>query len=193
MLIVQELLGYALLGLIGLLLAGVCYLPIYFLLRKRIPLSRQIPYFLFGVCVLVISTPTFLADVMARILGGEGLFAAYHSLNLVPFRFLTESWAMGERKQFTQALANIFMFMPLGFSYPLAFLRMRRFWKTTASMLAFSFLIEFIQYFIGRSADVDDLILNTIGGMFGYAIFVMGVRIVQKIKRRRRCDFGQEP
>ena len=38
-------------------------------------------------------------------------------------------------------------------------------------MLLFSFLIEFIQYFIGRSADIDDLILNTLGAMLGYFIF----------------------
>ena len=35
------------------------------LLRKRMPLSRQIAYFLLGVCVLVISTATFLDWVIA--------------------------------------------------------------------------------------------------------------------------------
>lgn len=189
MLIIQEILGYFLIGFIGLLLAGVCYLPIYFLLRKRVPLSRQIPYFLFGVCVLVISMPTFLIDIISRILGGDGIIAGYHSLNLIPFRFITESWAMGERKQLTQALANVFMFMPLGFIYPITFKQMQRFWKTTVSMLTFSFLIELLQYFIGRSADVDDLILNTIGGMLGYGIFMIGVKLLYKIKLRTNRDF----
>jgi glycopeptide antibiotics resistance protein len=33
--------------------------------------------------------------------------------------------------------------------------------------------IETFQYFIGRSADVDDLIMNTIGGFIGYGIFAL--------------------
>lgn len=60
MLIIQEILGYFLIGIIGMVILSVCYLPIYFILRKRIPLSRQIVYFLLGVCVLVICTATFL-------------------------------------------------------------------------------------------------------------------------------------
>lgn len=38
-------------------------------------------------------------------------------------------------------------------------------------MMAFSFLIEFVQYWIGRLADIDDLMLNTLGGMLGYLIY----------------------
>lgn len=45
MLIIQEILGYFLIGIIGMVILSVCYLPIYFILRKRIPLSRQIVYF----------------------------------------------------------------------------------------------------------------------------------------------------
>lgn len=63
------------------------------------------------------------------------------------------------------------MFLPLGFIFPVAFKKARTFYKTTICMLLFSFLIEFIQYFIGRSADIDDLILNTLGAMLGYFIF----------------------
>lgn len=39
-------------------------------------------------------------------------------------------------------------------------------------MMLFSFFIEFVQYFIGRSADIDDLMLNTLGGILGYFIYV---------------------
>lgn len=63
------------------------------------------------------------------------------------------------------------MFLPLGFIFPVAFKKARTFYKTTICMLLFSFLIEFVQYFIGRSADIDDLILNTLGAMLGYFLF----------------------
>lgn len=40
-------------------------------------------------------------------------------------------------------------------------------------MAAFSFLIEFVQYFTGRSCDIDDLMFNTLGGVLGYGLFVL--------------------
>ena len=36
-----------------------------------------------------------------------------------------------------------------------------------------SCLIEFLQLFLGRSVDVDDLILNTLGGLMGYLLFCL--------------------
>jgi glycopeptide antibiotics resistance protein len=171
MLIIQEILGYFLIGIIGMAILAVCYLPIYFIMRKKMPLLRQIAYFLFIGCVLVISTATFLDWVIICLLDGRAIFATEHSLNLIPFRFITETWDMGVRKQITQTIANILMFLPLGFIFPVAFKKARTFYKTTICMLLFSFLIEFVQYFIGRSADIDDLILNTSGAMLGYFLF----------------------
>lgn len=171
MLIIQEILGYFLIGIIGMVILSVCYLPIYFILRKRIPLSRQIVYFLLGICVLVICTATFLEWIIACVLDGRTVIAAERSLNLIPFQFITETWAMEARKQITQSIANILMFLPLGFIFPIAFAKMRKLWSTTICMMLFSFLIEFIQYFVGRSADIDDLMLNTLGGILGYLVF----------------------
>lgn len=45
---------------------------------------------------------------------------------------------------------------------------------------ATSFLIEFIQYFIGRSCDIDDLIMNTLGACMGYAAFIVCSKAISK-------------
>lgn len=152
MLIIQEILGYFLIGFIGMVCLAILFLPIYFLLRKRIPLSRQIVFFLLVVCILVISSATFLEWIIACLLDGKEIFASERSLNLIPFNFITETWLMSARKQITQSIANILMFLPLGFIFPIAFAKMRKLWSTTICMMLFSFLIEFIQYFVGRSA-----------------------------------------
>lgn len=81
--------------------------------------------------------------------------------------------ADGKGEKITQIIANIVMFAPPGMLLPMAFLSVRRFWKTAAAMGAFSFIIEFIQYFIGRQADIDDFMLNAAGGMLGYLIFAL--------------------
>ncbi|MCI9079450.1 MAG: VanZ family protein [Lachnospiraceae bacterium] len=33
--------------------------------------------------------------------------------------------------------------------------------------------IEFVQYFTGRSSDIDDIMLNTLGGVSGYLVFAL--------------------
>ena len=45
-----------------------------------------------------------------------------------------------------------------------------------------TFGIEFFQYFIGRSADVDDVITNFLGGLIGYIVFYMFNKIFEKKK-----------
>lgn len=182
MLVIQEILGYFLIGLIGMLILAVFYLPIYFLLRKKVPLSRQIAYFMLVVCVVVILSATVFISVFGRLSGGVGIFAKRHFLNIIPFRFLTKAWEMSAEKKFTQEIANVIMFIPLGFVFPIAFKKGRKFWKTAICMITFSFLIEFVQYFIGRSADIDDIILNTLGGVLGYFIFYIFSRLFRNKK-----------
>ncbi|UHR03414.1 VanZ family protein [Peptoniphilus sp. GNH] len=66
-------------------------------------------------------------------------------------------------------LGNIVIFMPLG--YLISKLNKKRnFLKTFLACLTLSVFIEFIQIFIGRSVDVDDVILNSLGGIIGAII-----------------------
>lgn len=186
MLIIQEIFGYFLIGLIGMLGLSILYLPVYFILRKRMSLMRQAACFLFAVCILVILSATVLDGIIMNKMDGKGIITENPTLNMVLFHSFTENWLMGERKKITQILANVLMFVPLGFIYPIAFPKTRRLWKTTIGMALFSFLIEFIQYFIGRCADIDDLVLNTMGGVLGYFAFYMFLKLWKLIKRRQK-------
>lgn len=69
-------------------------------------------------------------------------------------------------------LANIGIFCPLGF-FPALLARRPRWWKSALVGLGCSCAIEFIQFFIGRSSDVDDVILNTAGALAGYWLFCL--------------------
>lgn len=77
-------------------------------------------------------------------------------------------------------IGNIVMFMPFGFFMPLL-------WKRWTSMkwmvfvgLCTSVSIEFIQYWIGGIADIDDLITNTAGVFLGYLCFLLFRRLLPK-------------
>ena len=182
MLFIQEILGYVFIGFIGMLGLAIFYLPFCILLRKRVSIPRQTAFFLLGVCVLVILAATVCGSVIDRVALGEGLLAKNRSYNIIPFHFLTESWTMGARKQVTQSFANIVMFIPLGFILPAAVPYTRKLWKTTVFMALFSFMIEFMQYFIGRSADIDDLMLNTLCGMIVYAFYLLSSTLLKQKK-----------
>ena len=69
-------------------------------------------------------------------------------------------------------LGNIIMFMPLGFFLALLWRRWK-WWKSLLAGFCTSVSIEFIQFFIGRSTDIDDVILNTTGALVGFWIFCL--------------------
>ena len=68
-------------------------------------------------------------------------------------------------------LANIIMFMPFGFC-PALLWRNSRWYRALGIALLISENIECWQLFIGRTFDVDDLILNLIGVMLGWLLWV---------------------
>jgi len=68
------------------------------------------------------------------------------------------------------------MFVPLGLLLPLVDVRFRSFRKLLLAMIALSVTIETLQFFLSflnnpRSADIDDVILNTLGACLGFAIY----------------------
>lgn len=173
MFMIREILGYCIISAIGLACMAVLYLPICFLLRKRVPPAKQFAYSLFGACVLIVLAATV-------IVGASKTSAADRSLNLVPFHVFQENWGIPEPKKIAQTAANVVMFIPLGFLLPIAFQKMRNLWKTALTLALLSFAIEFAQYFTGRSADIDDLMLNTLGGILGYLVFFAASKLFRK-------------
>ncbi|NBI65258.1 VanZ family protein [Pseudoflavonifractor sp. 60] len=69
-------------------------------------------------------------------------------------------------------LANIGIFSPVGFFTALLW-RNPRWWKSLLAGFCSSVTIEFVQFFIGRSTDIDDVILNTTGALAGFWIFCL--------------------
>jgi len=102
----------------------------------------------------------------------------WHFLNLRPFVWVTECYAMGMRRMIGQLLTNVVMFVPYGLLLPVVFGKLRSWWRAGLVVLASTCLIETIQYFIGRSADIDDVIMNLAGGLLGYGLFALLDRVL---------------
>ncbi len=154
-------------AIISLLLYG----PVYFMNKKEYgkrPFIRHLSIYVFIGVLLSLLYATILID------GFDITFnPGYHLLNLIPFVWISENYEMGFAKMIQQLLMNIVMVIPVGFIIPIVFENTRKWWKTVLWIILIITSIETIQYFIGRSADVDDLIMNTIGGLIGYSLFAL--------------------
>ena len=116
---------------------------------------------------------------------------AGYRYNLIPFREIIRYYsnveALGLRAVFANLLGNVIAFIPFGFFYPIIIKRHKSFWRTFFGALLLSLCIETIQFVTKVGAfDVDDLILNTFGGIMGYIIF----RIVNRIRRKHLGQTG---
>jgi len=105
--------------------------------------------------------------------------------NFIPMHSIVGDWEGGGRELLVNFVGNIVAFIPIGMIPPLAWPRRARARHAAAFCLAMSTLIEVVQYMTGRRvADVDDLILNTVGGVLGYGIL--------RLSCRRRTDLRPE-
>jgi glycopeptide antibiotics resistance protein len=76
-------------------------------------------------------------------------------------------------------VGNVVMFAPVGFLLPLATRMSLR--GAVAVCASLSVSVELLQLMLGRSLDVDDVLLNTLGGALGAAA---GVAVAAWLRRR---------
>lgn len=122
----------------------------------------------------------------------EGPFQG--TVNLIPLREGVRLFRFYYENQMWTALlvnylGNVIMFIPVGFFAGLLLDR-PRWWKGTLWAFGLSLFIEVGQLFVCRGTDVDDLILNTLGGLMGYWLFLLFRRINPRFVGR--CARGRK-
>lgn len=88
---------------------------------------------------------------------------------------------------FYMVAANALIFVPIGFFANLLW-RRPRWWRGLAVGFCVSLVIEFLQLFVNRSTDVDDLILNTTGAFLGGLIALLLGKLVPKLTSRFQVE-----
>lgn len=142
---------------------------------KKISPFMLLIYFILLVLILVfkITQPEMFIGIIHRLATGEKVtFAEEH--NIIPFKVI------GEYIQNAQAIndwfvknlvGNILIFIPVGFLASLV-LKKNKVWHVIIVGIVISLIIEILQaiFAVGR-ADIDDIILNTIGLLIGFGIY----------------------
>lgn len=116
----------------------------------------------------------------------------YWNLQLIPFRTIASSIdsyiRVGMVPSSTNLIANIAVFVPMGYLIPLV-VRRPSFIKTIIFSLAIILCIEIIQFitYLG-SADIDDVFLNMVGCVIGYAFYMIYSALHNKLNKGYRIE-----
>lgn len=164
---------------------------------KLCSLEREFALFAFVIYVAAVLKITIVPDITFLWLPDEDRFlfqigvGGFRTPNLIPFRtviglirgqtFVNENESVSVILK--NLLGNLILLMPLGTLLPGLFGRFKEPSSVVACGTAVATGIEVIQFFIGRVADIDDVILNSVGvliGYIGYQIYERKSRITTK-------------
>ena len=133
--------------------------------------ERIISIIIFVIYIIALFYFLFFAESMGRTTRGD----EYH-YNLQPLFEIKRIWRsshiLGMKYVILNFAGNVIAFIPFGYLLPKMVKKKPRLFHTVLFSFEFSLLVELTQL-ISRtgSFDVDDLILNTFGGLIGYILY----------------------
>lgn len=157
----------------------------YAIKNKRISFKREAQLFLVYVCIVVVVRFTFFpfskvnGAIQPLVFDSAKIFPP--RTNLIPLINLFDYPTAKEAA--LNVIGNTLMFVPLGIVWPAVFKELNSHNKVVLSGFATSLIIEILQLpFYSRVSDVDDLILNSLGFIIGYLIYLFAHSIKKKEK-----------
>lgn len=156
--------------------------------KSVMEICKVIGMILFILYLLLVIYVMFLADSLHRT-NQSGCYR----YNLEPFREIQrfpKMWkAYGAGIACLNLFGNVIAFMPLGFFVPLHVKKYRKCIVTVAISFLFSLMIECTQLVSKVGVfDVDDLMLNTLGGFLGYLCFAIAFYLYKRYSRKSKKE-----
>ncbi len=90
-------------------------------------------------------------------------------INIIPFSEILR-YEIGTKMFYYNVIGNIIIFIPFGYLIS-SYINPKRIWGIIITSLGTSSIVEFVQLQIGRSFDIDDIILNIVGAIIGYLLY----------------------
>ena len=142
--------------------------------------KRELQLMLVYICLIVVARFTFCpfgkvdGKIQPLIFDASNAFPP--RINWIPMVNLLDYEVFGEI--LLNLIGNTAMFIPIGIVWPSVFKQLDTHGKVIAAGVGFSLCIEILQLpFYDRVTDVDDLILNSLGYLMGYGIYLLVKKI----------------
>lgn len=103
----------------------------------------------------------------------------FHGINLKPFTEITR-YKFGSRMFNINVFGNILIFVPFGL-FISEYLSAKKVYLVFFISLVTSTFVELVQLKIGRSLDIDDIMLNVVGSILGYLLYKLLKHIKTKL------------
>lgn len=150
---------------------------------KNFNRKREAQLIMVYICIVVVARFTFFpfskVDGKVQPLIFDGANWMNFRINLLPMVYLLDYEI--RREALINVIGNTAMFIPLGIVWPVCFKQLNSHRKVIAAGVGTSLLIEILQLpFYDRVSDIDDLILNSLGFLIGYGIYLL----VKKSKKK---------
>ena len=150
---------------------------------RRFDWKRELQLLLMYICLVVVVRFTFCpfgrmdGKIQPLVFDKEKILPLW--VNFKPFIYWFEYPTMKEA--LLNLIGNVTMFIPLGIVWPAVFKKLNTHWKVIIAGFGVSLVIEVLQLpFFDRASDIDDLILNTLGFLIGYGIYLLVRRVKKK-------------
>lgn len=145
--------------------------------KEKFVLYREIFHLLFLVYILTLFQIVTFEDTTTYI----------DNNNLVPFREILR-YKIGSRLFFKNVIGNIVLFIPYGIFASL-YTRIDKIFHALGLVFFASATVEITQLLIGRVFDIDDIILNVIGGLIGYGIYYLVNKLGESLPKMFRATW----
>lgn len=137
--------------------------------KQRMVLYKEITMFCFIVYILLLYYIVTFQD------------NNYGTNNFIPFREIFR-YDINSKLFLKNVIGNILLFVPFGI-FVTHYVKSKGVFPIAILSFIVSCSIEFAQSVIGRTADIDDVILNTMGGILGYFISKLGNKLLLKLPK----------
>ena len=153
---------------VEILISAIALIPVFAVLNRTTFHNRTKTALYFAFAIYLAAVYLFVGMPTLQFMRFEV------SLTLVPFLPMVAD--------FKNTILNIILFVPLGIMLPFLWKKYNTLKTTLIFGVMMSLTIELLQLFTYRATDINDLIANTLGTVFGYFLFRMISYLVPSVR-----------
>lgn len=157
------------------MLIGIVFSLYYFIKLKITKSSFETKKFfvqLIFVCYLSALIQITVIRDWTKIISISDVSYSISSVQYIPFMTTKLVFCIGIGSFIYHVIGNMFWFVPLGFLSPIISKKYNEIKKILILSILLSFSIELFQFLFNSGvSDIDDIILNVLGSLFGYSCY----------------------